>query len=123
MAHRHYVTEKEHLNPFLIERQGRTEEDIDKIVGLHQELHEVFDEMEAESPENTERLGNLALVVKQLEFELQEAWGFDKNENYHSWWFQVPHCACPLMDNFDFLGTELGVRVTNCPVHGERDVS
>lgn len=118
MTHRHPVTERDHLNPFLIERQGRTEEDLDKIVELHRELHEVFDEMEAESPENTKRLSQLATIVQQLEFDLQEAWGFEKDANRHSWWFQVPHCACPLLDNLDSLGTELKYWVADCPVHG-----
>jgi hypothetical protein len=117
MAHNHYPADKATLNPVLLARQNRSEKDIKKIIELHEELHKVFDEMEAESVENEERLGNLALVVQQLEFDLQEAWGFPKNANYHSWWFQVPHCICPVLDNWDFVGTEYKHYTVGCPVH------
>lgn len=117
--HNHLVTTKEDLNPILIARQELKEEDLDKIVELHGELHQVFDEMEAETPENVTRLRQLAIVVKQLEFDLQDAWGFPKDEDWHSWWFQVPHCRCPNLDNWDLIGTKLRITTQICPVHGE----
>ena len=115
--HSHEVTTKGHLNPLLIARQKLNNDDLDKIVELHGELHEVFDEME-KNEHDVPKLRNLALVVKQLEFDLQEAWGFDKNEDWHSWWFQVPHCTCPNLDNFDLIGTRLRIINDGCPVHG-----
>ncbi len=115
MTHRHQEGGRETLNPLLIKRQNRTDEDIENIVELHGELHKAFDEMEAET--ETERLQNLAIVVKEIEFRLQEAWGFDRNTDWHSWWFQVPHCTCPVLDNWDYVGTRLSVTTGGCPIH------
>lgn len=116
--HNHLVIEKADLNPLLIMKQDLNDDEVDKIVELHRELHKVFDEMEAESPDNKERLSQLALIVKQIEFDLQEAWKFPKNTDWHSWWFQVPHCKCPNLDNWDLIGTKLAIVNESCPVHG-----
>ena len=120
MAHAHYVGGKEALNPAFIKKQNRTEEDIEIILELHNELHKAFDHMEMIDPDNVdekEQLKNLAIVVKEIEFRLQEAWGFKRSVDWHSWWFQVPHCRCPVLDNWDYVGTKLAVTTGGCPVH------
>jgi len=118
MTHRHLIGGREALNPHLIKQQNRTEVEVLKIVELHARLHRAFDEMEAET--ETERLQKLAALVKELEFHLQEAWGFERNADWHSWWFQVPHCTCPILDNWDRVGTEFAVLTTGCPIHKTR---
>lgn len=121
MAHNHLVSGKESLSPALIKKQNRTDEDLEMIVELHGELHLAFDEMEKvdlQKDLGAQHLKDLALVVKEIEFRLQEAWGFKRNSNNHSWWFQVPHCLCPQLDNWDRVGTEYAIIVGNCPIHG-----
>lgn len=119
MTHRHSVG-RESLSSHLIKQQNRTEEDIDNIVDLHNELHKAFDHMEAVDLEDEgaqKHLQDCAIVVKEIEFRLQEAWGFERNEDCHSWWFQVPHCTCPVLDNWDYVGCELAVITGGCPIH------
>ncbi len=125
MNHRHQSGGEETLNPILLAKQERTADDIENIVELHYELHETFDRMVDLAPWNDldlERLHNLGEAVKEIEFRLQEAWGFEQNAQYHSWWFQLPHCKCPILDNWDQLGTPYAITVTSCPYHGDKNV-
>jgi len=124
MKHNHQAGGEETLNPIFLARQERSAEDIENIVELHCDLHEVFDQMVDLAPWNDldkERLRKLAEDVKDLEFRLQKAWGFEQNAEYHSWWFQLPHCKCPILDNWDQLGTPYGITVTSCLYHGVKE--
>ena len=118
-------TIRESLNPKLIKKQKLNKRQIEVVVDLHVGLDEVMKEMEAKEINNfldQKFIQDCAGVVREYEFKLQEAWGFEQNVNNHSWWFRVPHCTCPAMDNEDYVGTELNVFTTGCPVHGELDV-
>lgn len=110
------------LNPGFIKKQNRTEKDIDIIAEHHAHLHLLFAEIEALDPKTT-NLSGYADLVEQMEFALQEAWGFDINRDYHSWWYKVPHCKCPRMDNEDNYGTQYRIIRGDCPVHGAEDVT
>jgi len=125
MAHNHSgIGELWALNPRLISQQHLTEAEIEIVTELHQELDRAFDQMEKVDIEDIggrKHLRNLAIIVQEIEFRLQESWGFERNENCHSWWFQVPHCKCPTLDNWDHWGTPYAVRRLDCPIHGEEN--
>jgi len=110
------------LNEHLIEQQGIDDEGRQKIMALHSERENMFAMMEAQDP-TTEQgrtsLGEWAELVEQLEYRLQEAWGFEQNRDMHSWWYYVPHCSCPKMDNRDYMGTDMRIWNGDCPIHGE----
>ena len=55
--------------------------------------------------------------VRVLEFELQEAWGFERNEKWHHYWFKQPLCTCPKVDNYERLGTGMFIVSNSCPLH------
>lgn len=59
---------------------------------------------------------HVLVILKKIEFLIQEAWGFEPNEMFHRVW-EYPHCKCPKMDNEDRWGIEL---ITNpkCSLHG-----
>ena len=61
----------------------------------------------------------LANTVKDIEFMLQKNWNFPQNEEYHSYWFRMPGCACPIMDNQERLGTPYAIIDAKCAYHGE----
>lgn len=103
------------LNPRLAEKQKLTQKKVDKIISLHKEKHALFLKMEA--AKETETLKHLAQEVTKVELKLQKAWGFPQDENFH-YWYNVPQCECPKMDNRENWGTPYKIITQKCPVHG-----
>ena len=52
-----------------------------------------------------------------IEYELQDAWGFDRNKNFHRHWNR-PGCLCPSMDNEDRYPSGSYIYNTGCALHG-----
>ncbi len=107
---------KHSLNSRLVERQKLTQKKVDKIISLHKEKHELFVKMESAIEKET--LKHLAEEVTKVELKLQKAWGFPEDENFH-YWYDVPQCSCPKMDNRDNWGTKYRIIASECPVHGK----
>ena len=61
-------------------------------------------------------------ALRLVEFQLQSAWGFPSDANFHSYWYNLPHCTCPRMDNYDARGEVANYINSGCPVHGEKSV-
>lgn len=58
-------------------------------------------------------------LLEDLEYQMQEVWGFERNANYHTWWLKPKHCKCPKMDNTDPCYYGRGKIITeDCPLHG-----
>jgi hypothetical protein len=104
-----------YLNPDLIKWQGLTEEEVQEIVKLHEVRECVFGVMEETNDPADLRI--LAGVVEDLEFKLQDAWKFPRNRDWHCWWYRVPKCICPKLDNTERQGTKYRIYSGNCPVH------
>lgn len=105
------------LNSRLVEQQNLTEEKINILKNLHIGMHETKEKMK--ETDDKSALRELAFTVENLEFMMQEAWGFPKDRNYHSHWLEVPKCTCPKMDNRENYGTKYRVIDGKCPVHGK----
>jgi len=54
--------------------------------------------------------------VDKVEKELQKLWKFEPDENFYTYWFKIPGCVCPKLDNEDFRGRGR-IIVENCPYH------
>lgn len=109
-----------YLNPSLILKQKLTKEDVEEIKRLHVIRLELFDYMM--KPEVKEDIALLRECVKGMElieYAMQKAWKFDKDRTKHSWWYRVPNCLCPKMDNSERFGTKDRIINTKCPCHGE----
>ncbi len=105
------------LNAKLLKRQKIEDpKTIKALVDSHIEKLKVFEAMD--STESPAILHKLAYDVQSIEFKLQKLWGFPKNSDYHYWW-KVPKCTCPIMDNQDNYGTQYRNVDMNCPVHGQ----
>ena len=104
------------LNERMLKDNKCTDQDIVDILDWSNELERVFTHMRTLDPEKDDLYG-FALVVERIELELQKAWNFPQNKDYHSWWYQTPHCKCPVMDNQDLFGTPYRNMVIGCPVH------
>ena len=110
---------REMLNERLIEKQQISEDDIQQIIDLHNEREDLFEWMGNLDPiQEQHRLQLSAKLLTDIEFQLQEAWKFTKGKQYHTWWYMVPHCKCPFMDNREAFGTDFAVISVDCPVHG-----
>lgn len=104
------------LNWDLAKRQGCLDE-LWLIVDAHTRRVALFRKM-AETPvEEKARLTDLAYGVECIEYELQGYWKFKQDRNYHSWWFKVPHCRCPTIDNYGVLFIGRRIITESCPIH------
>lgn len=97
------------LNIYLIEKQGLDQSQVDQIKELHCQKDELYDKIEASGdPE-------ILKEIEEIEYKLQDAWGFERNSMYHRHW-EVPGCSCPAMDGADDIGFRKHYSLA-CPLH------
>lgn len=103
------------LNPELLKKQMISKRTQKWLISSHKIKVEIFNAMQA--TDDPVALKALAKIETALELHQQELWGFEPNENAHYWW-KVPKCRCPKMDNAERYGTPYGIISATCPVHG-----
>jgi hypothetical protein len=106
-----------YINPHLCEKQGLTDETIKLICETHSVKHGLLVDME--NTEDVEALRELASQVEDVEYTLQELWGFERDSKYHRFWL-LPKCSCPRLDNEDRYATGVSIIDTDCIIHGWR---
>ena len=104
-----------HLNSSLILKQGLDVSELRQLKALHAEKLKYFDMMRG--TDDREKLREYAHEVECIEFEMQKAWHFPQDRNFHEW-YRVPKCTCPNMDNADWRGTDRRIISLDCSVHG-----
>ncbi len=109
-----------YLNDHLAQARNISDEVLARIVHWHKAKLAIFEKMSG--TDDSVELKKLAQMVEDIEFTLQELWGFPRDANFHRPW-DVPKCLCPKLDNEDRLGTPYRITVQNCPIHGESDGS
>ena len=104
------------LNGYLIELKGIDEDTCKKIANLHR--LKVSYQSDAVKCEVTNRfnLHEIGNRIREIEFELQVAWGFVQDENWHKHW-EVAHCSCDRDANWRAYPHHTIVNDA-CPVHG-----
>jgi hypothetical protein len=110
------------LNERLVTRLGVSDENLEEIKRLHWHKLALFDDMVTnESSEvvlrNKKLYESYVYAIEQIEFKLQELWGFTQNRDFH-YWFDVPLCTCPKMDNRERYGTPYRIISGDCKLHG-----
>lgn len=105
-----------YLSPNMVLVQNLSVDDLDKLILLHEKLHSLFDEMR--ECKNMAVLPSYVKRVEEIEYEMQLAWKFPKDPSKHCWWYRVPHCKCPEIDNQENWGIPRRVINRECPVHG-----
>ena len=116
------------INSSLVERQKLNRKGVGKVFDLHGQKLKLFEEAhlflqelaekETINEEDRKRIEDFNDDLMDLEFQAQEAWGFNKDSNYHNWWLDMPGCECPHMDNRDRQGTPYKIYSGGCPWHG-----
>ena len=104
------------LNPKLVNQQQLTDEDIDKLEMLHHIkkcMHSISIEDLPIPPKGYVK------AMEDLEYQMQELWGFERNSAYHQHWFRDPKCSCPTLDNLDLIGIDRRIKSLSCNLHGD----
>lgn len=110
------------INEDLLKRQKVSDDNIQKILKHYYQIDMLFEEcetMDVYIPDDVEYLKNRAKELEQIEFSLQEAWNFTQDRDFHSYWWRIPHCTCPEMDNRERVGTGMFIIDGDCPIHGK----
>lgn len=103
------------LNPRFL-KANNAEGNLELIKELFKKKYRLFSRMDRSTKKET--LMKLADEVTQNEFEIQKAFNFEPNINFHRFW-ELPKCECPHMDNQDMWGTGRFIYTENCPIHGK----
>jgi hypothetical protein len=106
-----------YLNSSLVKEQKLSQQKITKLLKLHFLQAAAKDLMD--HVENVKMLPKLAAVIEDLNFQMQELWGFNRDADFHHW-YEVPRCTCPKMDNKDRFGTNQRIYSSECPVHNKK---
>lgn len=101
------------LNQRLAIRQG-CEDNIPLINQLHVNKLDLYEQIKSSTNVN---LHHFAESLTEIEFQLQDAWNFPRDINFHRFWM-TPRCKCPELDNEDSYPTGYYYRNANCPLHG-----
>ena len=86
------------------------------ITYKHSRLNELIAKADWESLSN-ETLKKIGDEITEIEYELQELWGFPKDRASHTHWLRPIKCKCPKLDNKDAWGHEYYIN-EECPLHG-----
>lgn len=107
----------EQLNQNLIARNGVSLSSQLELCTLYDKLEELIEEGNATlSVEENRRIAD---EIEQLEFKLQELWGFGRSQMHHRYWSRLDMCLCNAdsLDNRDDWGYRRVIRL-DCPLHG-----
>ena len=106
------------INPNMLDRQ-KCWDRLEDIIHLHEVKYLLMVEMDSSSSSGmgSDVLKTYAKLITEVEFKLQDAWGFPRNNDYHRFW-DLPGCKCPKMDNDDRWPTGYYVINGDCPIHG-----
>ncbi len=107
------------LNLFMLVQQGIAGDDdkIDRLLCFHFERLVVIDLMGRCESNDYDSLDKLKEKIIEIDFKLQEIWGFGRDTNWHRFW-ELPHCTC--RDGECNLGTNMRLINVDCPLHGVR---
>lgn len=101
------------LNKGLLDRQNCWGK-LDTIKALHKEKLKLYSVME--NTNDVAYLKHADQLLTSIEFQLQDAWGFGRDQNFHRFW-ERPKCQCPRMDNMDNYPYQQIIN-QGCPLHG-----
>lgn len=112
-----YKDYKARMNLSLLKSNGK-EDNLEELKEVYIELYKTFEKME--NTDNPITLFNLNKHITELEFKMQELWGFPINEDYHRYWFQCPKCSCGKIDNNEAIETKFRYINPACIIHGTK---
>jgi len=107
------------LNPNLVAKQNLTNKDIALIRKLHKKKNKLFKMAKYYLKKHYMlRARDTGRLLEEIEFKMQDAWGFERNSDMHTHWVFNPACNCPKLDNIDKFYTGYREYSGTCIVHG-----
>lgn len=103
------------INMELVRERDIDENIVERIKLCHAYLDDVLENPSVflESPMDVTK------HILDLEYKLQELWGFTQDFKFHRYGYRVKWCSCPVMDNDDMVGhTDKRYINVGCPYHG-----
>lgn len=99
------------MSPFLLNHQSAWH-NLEAIIDAHTLKLIIYDLMRQPGA----NLKAHAQDLEELEYYLQELWGFSRDARFHKSW-EYPGCTCPQLDNINVYPNR---RIINseCPIHG-----
>ena len=116
VTNKNIVIEEHVLNEKLLDSQN-VRHNVTKILDEHEKINMLF--MYAMSKKNLsfDERERIKTALKNMEYTLQELWGFPRDENRHTHRLRLPGCTCPKDDNREMIG-KIGWWVNeHCPWH------
>lgn len=105
------------LNGYFIELKGIDEATCEIIADLHRQKQSLIADMMACDRSEKTKLHIIAEHISDIEYELQEAWGWVRDDLWHRTWL-LPHCECSTTANISAYPHHRFVS-PKCPVHGK----
>lgn len=102
------------MNPLLL-NEKQAWNNLSAIVDAHTLKLCIYDQII--NTTNKKELKDCATQLQEIEFYLQELWGFKRDARYHKFW-QYPKCTCPVIDNEDNYPHQSIIN-QGCPLHGK----
>jgi hypothetical protein len=117
------LARKHYLNPALVQQQALTVEQVWDIINLHTQMEALINRCRRLEGQGTILVGDMSDFGKEietLEFEIQSAWGFEKNPAMHTHWRRIPQCSCDCALHSPLHAARIPNE--NCPVHMKEGV-
>jgi len=111
---------RETLNENLIRDLKISPEGIERLTDLYTEKHLLLQKARKLAiKEEYVEIRKLAKDLTEIEFQLQETYGLDKNLSWHKFW-ECPACACPVYQNLLEYPSDNYLVNSKCPIHGPK---
>lgn len=111
------ITDYKELYKKLPSKNKKNIKKLHECAKLVVEIIDIINEKWGEE-DNSSVMRSLNNILQNIEFALQEQWGFEKDPNYHTWWLKPKSCKCPKLDNTDIAYFGSGKIINlDCPVH------
>lgn len=105
------------LNGYFIELKGIDKATCETLADLHRQKHSLISDMLGCDRSENVKLHELDNLIGEVEYKLQETWGFTQDDNWHRTWL-LPHCECSAAANITAYPCHKIIS-PKCPVHGE----
>ena len=96
---------------------------VKKLIALHNHLsYDVYPFATKLSPQHDRlALQEIGRYVQEIEFAMQDLWGFTQDSAFHTHYCKIPHCTCNKNGTDPYFFENWGIdaaRHNDCPVHG-----
>jgi hypothetical protein len=112
------------LNSQLAVNQGISVQDIEVLNKLHIYLENVLMFSKKIDVSNKSTLQDIGNHVENIEYIMQDFWGFNRSSAHHTHWTKITHCNCERNNTNPYQDVNWGkekVRDLKCPVHSIED--